>query len=264
MPPVKYYNLMVVPDGVEHPIGIRMRAWMFKILVTLFAFFIVGVILFFIFYGKIVARAAMATKLEEENQLLKRYKYKVTLLEERMREAREYVGRISELAGVDFNLPDMPPDSIIFADRQKPAAAVIAHAVAADGSLPRGLPLHGYMTRGFMDDSAHYHPGIDIAIGIGTPVLATASGVVAHTGQDSVYGLIVEISHRNGISTVYAHNSELLVQKGDSIMAGKRIALSGNTGKSTAPHLHYEIRENDKPVNPLKYIDYHEESNEQN
>jgi murein DD-endopeptidase MepM/ murein hydrolase activator NlpD len=259
----KYYNLMVVPDGVENPVRLKVRAWIFKLLVASFVVLIVGIIIFFALYGKIVARAALADKLEAENEALQRYKYKVILLEERIKEAQEIVGRISMLAGVDISFPEMPPDSVIFAEVENTAPAIMARSAEKGDRIPEGLPLRGFMTRGFEDDSASYHPGIDIAAAEGTPVLATASGKVVYAGEDSVYGLIVVIEHDNGISTVYGHNSQLLVKEGQEVPVGSRIALSGNTGQSTAPHLHYEIRENNKPINPMKYMSNYEESNNQ-
>lgn len=255
---------MIVPDGVESPVGIRIKAWLLKTLVVLIALFIVGLIIFFSFYSKIISLATMAESLKKENEALKRYEYKVTLLAEKMKEAREVVARISQLAGVDFEFPELPPDSVIFAELENPKPALITRSVFANDRRPQGLPLQGYMTRGFSDDSADFHPGVDIAAAIGTPVLATAAGKVTYTGNDSIYGLIVIIEHDSGVSTVYGHNTELLVEEGDNVQAGSRIALSGNTGKSTAPHLHYEIRENNRAVNPLKYIGEYEESSEQN
>ena len=86
---------------------------------------------------------------------------------------------------------------------------------------------------------------------------------MTHAESDSVYGLMVIIEHENNISTLYGHNKEILVEIGREVLVGSRIALLGNTGRSTAPHLHYEIRENDKPVNPIKYISGYEILNKQ-
>lgn len=259
----KYYSLMIVPDGVENPFGIRIKAWLFKVLAVLAALFLVALIIFLSFFGKILARALLADQLEKENEALKRYEYKVSLLEERMNETREIVNRISTLAGVDIEIPTLPPDSVLFASLENSTPAILTRSGAASNNCPHGLPLQGYMTRGFTDDAAEYHPGIDIAVGEGTPVLATASGKVVFAGNDSTYGLTVILEHDGGLSTLYGHNSEVLVEEGSEVLVGGRLALSGNTGKSSAPHLHYEIRENNKPVNPLKYISENEESNEQ-
>lgn len=254
----KYYSLMIVPDGVEHPVGIRMRAWLFKVLVAIFAITVIGLIGFFTFYGSIVVQAARADFLERENAELKRYKYKLGVLEENMRDTRQIVERISKLAGVDFVLPGVPPDSEIFAGIERIPPAIIANAEIGSENRPNGLPMQGFMTRGFSLDRDEYHPGVDIAATVGTPVLATASGVVSFAGFDSTYGLMVVIEHEGDVSTVYGHNSELLVETGSEVLVGGRIALSGNTGVSTAPHLHYEVREHDKPVNPLNYMTRHE------
>jgi murein DD-endopeptidase MepM/ murein hydrolase activator NlpD len=254
---------MIIPDGVENPFGFKIRAWMFKTIIVLFVLITVAIILFFSFYGKIITRAALADKLERENEMLKRYKYKLTLLEDKMKETRDIVNRIASLAGVDFNLPGIPDDSIIFAEFEKQTSATIVRPITASNTRPLGLPLKGFMTRGFKDAADDFHPGIDIAVATETPVLATAIGKVVFAGYDSTYGLTVIIEHENNIATLYGHNSKLLVEEGREVLVGGRIALSGSTGKSSAPHLHYEIRENGKPVNPLKYINENEEFNKQ-
>lgn len=100
-----------------------------------------------------------------------------------------------------------------------------------------------------------FHNGIDIPVWYGSKVLATKDGVVTKAGWQSGYGWTVELSHEMGFTTIYGHNSKLLVQKGDEVKAGDVIALSGSSGRSTGPHLHYEIRLNDVPVDPLKYLD---------
>jgi len=100
-----------------------------------------------------------------------------------------------------------------------------------------------------------FHNGIDIPVWYGTKVCATKDGVVKKAGWQSGYGWVVELEHDMGFVTIYGHNSRLLVRKGDKVKAGEVIALSGNSGRSTGPHLHYEIRLNDTPVDPLKYLD---------
>jgi len=99
-----------------------------------------------------------------------------------------------------------------------------------------------------------FHSGIDIAIPSGTPVQAADSGVVLISGWNGGYGYFIAIDHGKGISTAYAHNSRLLVKEGDVVSKGQTIALSGSTGWSTGPHLHFEVRENGTPVNPVTYL----------
>ena len=98
------------------------------------------------------------------------------------------------------------------------------------------------------------HHGIDLAVPIGTTVRAAAAGKVIFSGTQSGYGRLVIIDHGNGITTRYGHNSKLLVSVGQWVEAGERIALSGNTGNSTGPHLHLEIRINGSSVDPLKNL----------
>ncbi len=104
------------------------------------------------------------------------------------------------------------------------------------------------------DGSNDYHPGVDIANNIGTPVVATADGKVIISGRSSGYGNLIQIDHGNGIITFYGHNSQLIVQVGQMVKKGQMIAYMGSTGNSTGPHVHYEIRVNGTPVNPANFL----------
>jgi murein DD-endopeptidase MepM/ murein hydrolase activator NlpD len=258
MAQIKYYNLLIVPEGVENPFGIRVKSWVLKTAVGLAILLVVTLILFFIFSGRLMMRASQVERLEKENEGLKLYKYKLLLLEQNMKDTRAIVDRIAVLAGVDFEIPELPPDSVLLASLEEQSSNEIPMPDPAQQKIPSGLPLRGFMTRGYSDEPEDLHPGVDIAAAIGTPVLATATGKVTYAGYDSTYGLTIIMDHENNISTLYGHNSELLAASGSTVVAGARIALSGNTGKSTAPHLHYEIRENGKSVNPLRYIENYE------
>ena len=248
----KYYTVMLIPDGTEQKTGFRIKQWLLKSIIGLIIIILVGIVLFFAFYGKVLTRAAMADKLANENQRLLRYQYKVQLLEENLKQAREIVTRLTELAGIDMEFPEIPNDSTIFASLEEKGKAVINRSTGDQFSLPSGMPIQGFISQDFdINDMNHYHPGIDIACAEGTPVLATASGEVMYADYDSTYGYMVVLNHNDTVSTLYGHNKELLVKPGQQVFAGSRIALSGNTGISTAPHLHYEIRINDEPIDPM-------------
>ncbi len=244
---------MVIPDCAEPRRGIRMRQWHYRAILGGVGVLILGILMFFIFYGPILSKAFLADKLQEENDRLLKYQYKVQLLEENLNQTREIVTRLINLAGVDIEFPALPDDSTLFASLDEAGMAAVKRAAGPDLSAPSGLPVTGFITQAFIsEDSAHFHPGIDIACSEGTPVLATATGEVVMTGFDDVYGNIVVIKHNDSTTTLYGHNKEILVENGEKVMPGSRVALSGNTGKSTAPHVHYEIRINDEPINPME------------
>jgi murein DD-endopeptidase MepM/ murein hydrolase activator NlpD len=118
------------------------------------------------------------------------------------------------------------------------------------------LEVDGYVTRGNADSSDYSgsHPGLDVAIPVGTPIRAAGGGTIVEVGDDAKYGRFVRIEHRDGYETLYGHASQILVKQGDKIPAGRTIALSGNTGQSTAPHLHFEIRQGGAAVDPMLII----------
>ncbi len=250
----KYVTLMLLPEGTGSRREFRMRQWILKAVVIGFVVLLFGIIAFFSFYSSVLARAAMTDKLKGENERLKKYYYKVQLLEENLMQTREVVERLTKMAGIDFKFPEIPDDSTLFASLDETPQAILPRSSTIDVSIPAGLPLQGFITQDFeIINVDHYHPGIDLACAVRTPVLATAAGVVEFAFFDSTYGNMVIIKHNDSISTIYGHNDSLLVESGEHVSAGSRIALSGNTGKSTAPHLHYEIRINDNPINPLEY-----------
>lgn len=127
-------------------------------------------------------------------------------------------------------------------------------------STPSIWPTKGYLTSGFgwrrspFSGASAMHKGLDIANRVGTPVSAPARGAVTFSGADGAYGISVTISHGVGIVTRYAHLSKALVKVGDYVQRGEVIGAVGNTGRSTGPHLHYEVIVNNTPVDPMRYI----------
>ncbi len=138
------------------------------------------------------------------------------------------------------------------------AAATPVYSVAGPPAPSPGAslrwPVSGPVTSGFGTRWGRMHEGIDIAVPSGTPVHAAAAGTVVYSGTLGGYGNIVVIDHGNGLSTSYAHNSSLNVAQGAYVGVGSVIALSGNTGHSTGPHVHFEVRVNGAPVDPTRYL----------
>ncbi len=127
---------------------------------------------------------------------------------------------------------------------------------------PDGRPvLEGYISSYFggrtdpFDGHEAVHKGVDIAGQSGSEVLSVATGVVTRAGIASGYGYLVEINHGNGYATRYGHNQQVLVAVGDTVTRGQPIALMGSTGRSTGPHVHFEVLRNGQQVDPLSFID---------
>ena len=156
--------------------------------------------------------------------------------------------------------------------KERQAARAAATAVAAQaagqgssytwvqGTGQLGWPVSGEITSPYgyrvhpIWGTTIYHSGIDIGVDEGTPVHAADSGVIVWSGWMGGYGYAVVIDHGNGLSTLYGHNSELAVDEGQSVSKGQVVAYAGSTGNSTGPHVHFEVRENGDPVDPMGYL----------
>lgn len=147
-------------------------------------------------------------------------------------------------------VPAAPPMTAV-AEPAGPVTRLIAFEAPVRGhaiNSPFGL-------RRLAGQAARHHAGVDIAAPRGTGVYVSAEGSVLRTGYEPAgYGRFVEIRHPNGMTTLYAHLSRLDVASGDVVEAGARIGLVGSTGRSTGPHLHFEVRRGERQVNPVKVM----------
>lgn len=127
----------------------------------------------------------------------------------------------------------------------------------ADETRPTSWPLteRGFVTQPLIEGMVGEHPGLDIAIPTGSYIRAAGGAVVAEAGEDPLYGRFVRLDHGDGYGSLYAHASVTFVAAGDLVRQNEVIALSGSTGRSTAPHLHFEILRNNEPVDPLTILD---------
>src|SRR2546422_1176 len=226
---------------------------------TLFPYTTLFRSLFFAFAGPISRAAARVPGLEREVTRLEDENSRVQQLAAALNRADANYRALRPLLGVKA-----PPETPAPTAALPRATAVRARAPAGPLRSERGpsVPAHwpldvpGFVTRGQVrpGDPAESHPGIDIAVPVGTPVRAAAGGVVAQAGTDPAYGLFVLLRHSDGYETMYGHASRLVVREGDSVEAGRVIALSGSSGRSTAPHLHFEIRHAGKSLDPLTVV----------
>jgi len=153
------------------------------------------------------------------------------------------------------NLNNIVVDQKIFVPYSSVRAIDLISASMGPAVWPLSWPLVGVITSPFGMREGRPHEGIDIAVEEGTPVRATAPGRVVFAGPRGTYGLAVIVDHGGGVRTLYAHCSKLLVSEGSSVDTGAVIALSGNTGRSTGPHLHLEVLKNGVPLDPLIYLE---------
>jgi murein DD-endopeptidase MepM/ murein hydrolase activator NlpD len=139
---------------------------------------------------------------------------------------------------------------------------VILSRSLTEAIRPEGRPvLEGYISSYYggrqdpFDGSEDVHKGLDFAGSLGSNVLAVAAGVVTRVDRASGYGNLVEVNHGQGYVTRYAHNQRALVAVGDTVTRGQPIALMGSTGRSTGPHVHFEVLRNGQHLNPLGFVD---------
>ena len=165
-------------------------------------------------------------------------------------------------SGVQFDfsngLPAIPAAGSIPAPGSFPFdPSLVGGSGAADSHIPSIWPTTGVVSSpyGLRWNGTDFHPGMDIANDMGTPIVATADGVVEYAGWNAGgYGNMVDINHGNGIMTRYGHASQVVVSVGQQVKRGQLIAYMGSTGFSTGPHVHYEVHVNGNRVNPISYL----------
>ncbi|MGH3648801.1 MAG: M23 family metallopeptidase [Micromonosporaceae bacterium] len=155
-------------------------------------------------------------------------------------------------------LPDRGTERAARSEDRRSGTVPSPNAVTRGKPKPKPAwvkPTTGYdLSSGFGQRWGTLHAGIDLAAPTGTPIRAAHSGTVERAEWYGGYGYAVVINHGNGVSTLYGHNSRLLVKKGQRVATAQRISLMGSTGNSTGPHLHFEIHLRDEPVNPIPWL----------
>ena len=169
--------------------------------------------------------------------------------------------------------PSAQPDS----DGEEPVVTAVAQLYGEDGEkLPErvsfqyynlgleetAVPAMGTVTSDFgyrdhpVSGEYSFHTAVDVGMDVGTEILAFADGTVRYIGENGVFGLYVKLDHDNGVSTFYAHCDELLVDKGERVVCGQVIALSGETGNATGPHLHFSLEKDGIRLDPEHYMEF--------
>jgi murein DD-endopeptidase MepM/ murein hydrolase activator NlpD len=254
-------TIVVHVDGDLNTKQYRVPFWAFE--VGKWGALVIGlfVVLFFAFAGPLTVTAARSRHLENEVARLRDENSRVQQLAAALNRAEANYQQMRQILG--GKAPDSVSRARTAADEMKATAVRAGTPDSAPKyetgpSLPSHWPLdvQGFVTRGQVGESgaSETHEGIDIAVPVGTPVRAAGGGTVVAAGVDPDYGLYVLLQHPDGYESMYGHASRVLVREGQAIPAGEVIALTGSSGRSTAPHLHFEIRRQGTSLDPLTLV----------
>jgi murein DD-endopeptidase MepM/ murein hydrolase activator NlpD len=199
----------------------------------------------------VAAGAARAAVLEREVEALQKDRLRLEQLARILTRLEAQNEQMRRMLGGGIDRDSIAADSAAVPRDSAPGDVSAAPAGPSPlASLPRAWPLRvqaAFVTRG---QGGGGHPGVDIAVAHGSAIRASGAGTVVEAGEDPVYGRFVRISHGGGYESLYGHASRVLVRARQRVGADQVIALSGSTGVSTAPHLHFEIRKDGTPVDP--------------
>jgi murein DD-endopeptidase MepM/ murein hydrolase activator NlpD len=262
----KQFSVIVVPHDNRTTWSFRVSYRLVLLFVILVGVAAVSMAAFVITYGRLAGLAQRSVNLDRENGRLRHQLAQVDSLRAELDHLQTFGLQLKGMLGI----PLSPADSTLVASLSPAAKSPSIKSEEEDGgvgpdeqrlmldAMPSMWPVKGYVTREFFvtggEKSPQYHPGMDIAAPRNTPVYAAAGGIVDVSRFDEAYGWVVEVDHGYGIRSVYGHNTRNLVNVGDRVARGKTIAFVGSTGQSSAPHLHFEVRENGVPVDPRKYL----------
>jgi murein DD-endopeptidase MepM/ murein hydrolase activator NlpD len=254
---------MVIPHEEGGVRSVRIPYGILKAALAVLLLAGVAGVLFFLAYGRLALTAAEAARLEAENARLQAVRGKVDELAENLAASERAYRQIREMAGIRAPVP--AESSSGSARRPVAGGGTLAAPRPLDSeerellgrslnTVPRLWPLtkKGFVTEEFSPGEGH--KGLDIAVESNTPILSAADGIVVAAGADSIYGNYVIVQHDVSTQTLYGHNALNFVVDGDLVHQGDIIAQSGSTGRSTAPHLHFEVRKNGVEVDPRTYL----------
>lgn len=247
----RHLSIIVVPDGAgDESRTYRVTYGRLRLLAVLGAALGLVVALMVGSWWYLAARAVRASALEEEVARMEAEQSRVAGLVARLEELEERYTALRSLFGLD-SVP--VPGELWLPPAGAPSGAP---APDTESRIPTSWPLSvaGFLTQPLLAGASGEHPGIDIAVPEDSYVRAAGAAEVVDVGEDEVYGRYVVLDHGNGYRTRYAHASRIFVETGGSVRRSEVIALSGSTGRSTAPHLHFEVLLNGEAVDPLTLV----------
>lgn len=255
-------TIVVHTDGDVDSKQYRLPLWAFT--AGKWGALVVGLlmVLFFAFAGPVTRAAARVPGLQRELSRLRDENARVQQLAAALNRAEQNYQTLRKLLGGPASRDTAGAVGTTELMRAVPVRAAPAGArhYETTPSMPSHWPLdlQGFVTRGRVGEGAggdgEAHEGIDIAVPVGTPIRASGGGTVEAASADADYGMFVLLRHPGGYESMYGHASRVLVREGDSVVAGQVIALTGSSGRSTAPHLHFEIRREGQSLDPLTFV----------
>lgn len=245
-------SIILLPDWGPAPRSIEIPWRRARLIATLAVLVAAGLLAMAASWISMARRAAVADELRVERDALRARRDSMVFLADRLAglELRETQLRV--LSGLEGSR-----DSALWLPGAPRAGGSAANTAGSDaGTAPTMWPLteRGFVTQSLLAGEDGDHPGIDIAIPSGSYVRAAGGGRVIEAAEDPIYGRFVLIDHGNGVWTRYGHAVYLAVERGQRVKRGEVIAFSGSTGRSTAPHLHFEIIRYGRPVDPLSMV----------
>jgi murein DD-endopeptidase MepM/ murein hydrolase activator NlpD len=251
-------TMVIQRDGTTKTRTLRIPIWALRVGTWTLALIALTLVLVIALYGPLVGAAARVPGMERELRRLRAENTRVRELSAALDSAESRYAQVRQMMGGQIVRDPVAKSS------ELPVAPPIRARLASGADRPSGLsvPRHwpldetGYITRGQVKavgrDEAH--PGIDIAVSAGSLVRASGGASVRRAGQDPEYGLYVLLDHPDEYQTMYGHLSRILVAAETTVAPGQVIGLSGNSGRSTAPHLHFEIRQRGSSLDPMSLV----------
>ena len=249
------FTIMVVPEDGSVSRSYRIT---YKIARLVIGVGLIAVVTFISMAGSwwyLAARASQVNDLEVRLEVMGREQVRLEVVAADLAVAEAQYARLRSLLAPNLPLDDggiwLPASELSYRGSE------LTEAVGAVATIPSVWPLteSGVITQGLLQGVGGQHPGLDIAVPTDSYIRAAGGGRVVEVGTDEVYGLFVVIDHGEGYSTVYAHASAQMVEQGQQVREREVIALSGSSGQSTAPHLHFEIHLNGNAVDPLTMVE---------
>lgn len=252
-------TILVHRDGALDSKRYRLPLWALRALTVSASGLLMLIVLGAVLYTPVVRTAARVPSMRREIDGLRAENAQVAQLAQTLSEMEQRYSQVRGMLGANV-IPERPR----LADSAPVARPILARGPSDPARFPDGLsaPEHwpldemGFVTRGPAEAGfdTEVHSGLDIAVPVHSSIRAAGGGVVMAAANDLELGLFVRLRHPDDYESVYGHASRLLVQPGDTVRAGQVIALSGSTGRSTAPHLHFEIRQRGRSIDPRTLV----------